>query len=140
MAARFQADGIAFQYPENWQFEQEVQESGWTVTVQSPDTAFLTVTFDAEKSDIGQMADSALATLVEEYPGLEAESVVESIADQPAIGHDVQFFSFDLTNTAAIRAFQTEGGAVLIMWQFNDLEQERSELVLKAICKSIVEV
>jgi hypothetical protein len=139
MAAEFHEDGISFRYPENWELEREGYESGWTVSVQSRDTAFLTVTFDADAPDIGRMADSALESLRSEYPDLEAEPKVESIAGQPAVGHDVRFFSFDLTNTAGIRAFRGEAGTVLLLWQFNDLEQVRSEPVLKAICASIRE-
>jgi hypothetical protein len=139
MAAHFHESGIAFRYPENWTLEREDHESGWTVSVQSPDTAFLIVTFDADAPDIATMADSALESLRAEYPGLEAEPQVESIAGQPAVGHDVHFFSFDLTNTAGIRSFRAEDGTVLVLWQFNDLEQDRSEPVLKAIRASIVE-
>ena len=139
MAARFHDDGITFQYPENWVLEREDHEAGWTVSVQSPDTAFFIITFDAEAPDIASMADSALETLKVEYPGLEAEPKVESIAGQPAVGHDVRFFSFDLTNTAGIRSFRSETGTVLVLWQFTDLEQEQSEPVLKAICASIQE-
>src|SRR5947209_3624619 len=139
MAAFFRQDGIAFRYPEDWTLEREDHEAGWTVSVQSPETAFLIVTFDAEAPDIAGMADSGLDTLRAEYPGLEAEPKVESIAGQPAVGYDVRFFSFDLTNTAGIRSFRSESGTVLVLWQFNDLEEERSEPVLTAIRASIQE-
>jgi hypothetical protein len=139
MVAHFHEDGISFRYPENWTLEREDHESGWTVSVQSPETAFFIVTFDAEAPDVAEMSDSALETLKAEYPGLEAEPKVESIAGQPAVGHDIRFFSFDLTNTAGIRSFRAEDGSVLVLWQFNDLEQEQSEPVLKAICASIQE-
>ena len=139
MPAEFRENGIAFRYPENWALEREEHESGWTVTVQSRDTAFLTVTFDTDAPDIAALADSALDALRAEYPGLEAEPKLESIAGQPAVGHDVRFFSFDLTNTAVIRSFRAEEGAVLVLWQVTDLEQEKNEPVLKAISKSITE-
>jgi hypothetical protein len=139
MPAEFHENGIAFRYPENWALEREEHESGWTVSVQSPDTAFITVTFDGESPDITAMADSALDALRGEYPALETEPKLESIAGQPAVGHDVRFFSFDLTNTAAIRSFRAEEGTVLVLWQFADLEQEKNEPVLKAIAKSIKE-
>jgi hypothetical protein len=139
MAAHFHENGISFRYPENWALEREEHESGWAVTVQSPATAFLTMTFDENAPDIAQLADTALATLREEYPELEAEPQVESLAGQPAIGHDVRFFSFDLTNTAWIRSFQTEKGSVLVLCQFNDLEEDSNGPVLQAICASIKE-
>jgi hypothetical protein len=139
MPAHFHENGISFHYPDNWVLEREEHESGWTVALQSPDTAFLTVTFDADAPDIAQLADSALEALREEYPGLEAEPRVETLAGQPTVGYDVRFFSFDLTNTARIRSFRGEEGSVLVLCQFNDLEEETSEPVLRAICASIEE-
>ena len=139
MPADFHENGISFRYPENWRLEREEHESGWTVTVQSPDTAFLTLTFDADAPDIARLADSALEALREEYPDLEAEPQVETIAGQPAVGHDVRFFSFDLTNTARIRSFRSEEGSVLVLSQFNDLEEDTNEPVLRAISASIQE-
>jgi hypothetical protein len=139
MPERFHENGIAFRYPENWALEREEHESGWNISLQSPDTAFLTMTFDADAPDVAQLADSALAALREEYPELESEPKVETIAGQPAVGHDIRFFSFDLTNTARIRSFRTEEGAVLVLCQFNDLEEDTNEPVLRAICASIEE-
>jgi hypothetical protein len=139
VASRFYQDGIAFQYPDNWPLEQEQYGAGWSASVQSPETAFLTVRFDADAPDAAAMADAALQVLQAEYPELETEPRVESIAGQPAVGHDFTFFSFDLTNSGGIRAFRAENGTVLILWQLNDLELDRHEPVLRAIRKSIEE-
>ena len=43
MTKLFQEDGISFRYPANWVLEREEGDGGWTVSVQSPDTAFLVV-------------------------------------------------------------------------------------------------
>jgi hypothetical protein len=139
MPANFHENGISFRYPENWILDREEHESGWIVTLQSPATAFVAVTFDRDAPDIAELSDSALATLREEYPGLEAELRVESLAGQPAIGHDVSFFALDLTNTAWIRAFRSEEGSVLVLCQFNDFEEDTNGQVLRAICASIEE-
>src|SRR5436190_15596598 len=96
------------------------------------------MTFDEVAQDIAQLADSALEALREEYPGLEAEPRVETLAGQPAVGHDVRFFSFDLTNTAWVRGISCEGGSILVLCQINDLELDRNGPVLKAICASLV--
>ena len=52
MPTQFHENGIAFRYPENWTIEREEHPSGWAVTIQSPDTAFLTVTFHGDAPDI----------------------------------------------------------------------------------------
>ena len=83
------------------------------------------------------MAQTALEALRGEYADLEADDCVESVAGLPAVGHDVRFFSLDLTNTCWIRSFYSGRGTVLAMWQINDLELEQHEPVLRAICASI---
>jgi hypothetical protein len=137
MVAQFEDGGIRFKYPENWKLEREDNEDGWTVTVQSPDTAFLLLTLREDMPTTDQLSESALAALREEYPDLEADERIDSLAGQPAIGHDIQFFSFDLTNTCWTRSFYSARGTILLMCQLNDLEQEKNGPVLRAICASL---
>lgn len=133
----FQADGIRFQYPDNWRLTREEAETGWTVTVESPATAFFLLTFDSAMPDVDHVATTVLDALRSEYPDLEADDAVETLAGQPALGHDIRFFSLDLTNTCRTRSFYTDTGTILLMWQANDLELEEVEPVLQAMCKSL---
>lgn len=137
MPALFQAEGIRFQYPESWQLSRDESETGWTVTVQSPDTAFFLLTLDAEMPETGMMAQTALEALRAEYPDLEADEIIESLGGQPALGHNIRFFSLDLTNTCCTRSFYGATGTILLMWQANDLEWAAVEPVFRAICSSL---
>jgi hypothetical protein len=137
MLAEFDDGGIRFKYPANWQLEREDNEAGWTVSLQSPDTAFLTISLREDLPSVDQLAETALAALREEYPDLEAEDCLDSLAGQPAVGHDLRFFSFDLTNTCWTRSFYTSRGTVLVLCQVNDLELDTNEPVLRAICASL---
>jgi hypothetical protein len=137
MVVRFDKDGIQFRYPEYWRLEREDNEEGWTVSLQSPDTAFLMICYRDDRPDPDDVAATALSALKEEYEELEADDCVDSIAGQPAVGHDIRFFSFDLTNTCWTRSFLSSNGTVLVMCQVNDLELEKHEPVLRAICKSL---
>jgi hypothetical protein len=137
MVAQFEESGIRFKYPENWQLEREESENGWTVSVQSPDTAFLLLCLREDMPQTGEVAETALSALREDYPELEADDCVDTLGGQPAIGHDVRFFSLDLTNTCWIRSFYSSQGTVLLMCQFNDLEIEKNEPVLRAMCASL---
>src|SRR5262249_34084981 len=125
------------QYPENWKLEREDNEEGWTVLVQSPDTAFLMVCLREDMPAAEELSETALEALREDYPQLEAEERVDSLAGQMAVGHNVRFFSLDLTNTCWTRSLYTAQGTVLVMCQTNDLELEKSEPVLRAICASL---
>jgi hypothetical protein len=133
----FQANGIRFQYPDSWQLTREDAETGWTVSVESPETAFFMLTFDDQMPEVGLVAQTVLDALRADYPDLEAEDAVESIAGQPALGHDIRFFSLDLTNTCRTRSFYSDAGTILVMWQTNDLELDDVEPVFRAICASL---
>jgi hypothetical protein len=137
MAAEFHAEGIHFRYPENWNLTREDNEDGWTVSVQSPDTAFFMVSLRSDMPPPEEVAETALEALREEYPELEAEDCLDSVCGQPALGHDIRFFSLDLTNTAWTRSFYSSYGTVLVLCQVNDLELETNEPVLRAICASV---
>jgi hypothetical protein len=137
MPATFRKDGIRFQYPENWHLEREDADDGWTVSVQSPDTGFFMLTFDTNMPDTDHVCRTVLETLRADYPGLEADDAMESLAGQPAVGHDIRFFSLDLTNTCCTRSFYTDHGTVLLMWQVNDLELDQFVPIVRAIQASL---
>jgi hypothetical protein len=137
MSATFTEDGICFAYPENWELTREDNPSGWTVTLQSPATAFLLVTFDRDMPETELMTETALEAMKGEYDGLEFEPITESIAGQPATGHDMRFFSLDLTNTCGTRSFYAETGTVLLFWQSTDLDLDVVDPVFKALRASI---
>lgn len=137
MTKLFRADGISFRYPANWTLEREDADGGWTVSVQSPATAFVVLSCDRSSPGAAAVAETALEALQEEYPGLEAESQVETLAGHPALGHDIHFISLDLTNTCWTRSLDAPAGTVLIMYQVNDLELDVYGPVLKAIGASL---
>lgn len=137
MSARFSESGVAFQYPENWSLEREEIDGGWTVVVQSPDTAFFLLCRRDDCPPAEELSDQSLADLSESYPNLESEPASSRIANRTAHGHDARFFLFDLTNTASIRSFRTPSATLLVMWQASDLESERNGQVLQAIAASL---
>jgi hypothetical protein len=137
MSPQYQTDGISFRYPANWRLDREESEDGWTVLLQSPGTAFLMLTCEGSGAGAEEVAAAALAALQAEYPALEAQPQVDTLAGQMAIGHDIQFFTLDLTNTCWTRSISSDAGTVLILCQCNDLELDEYEPVLRAICTSL---
>src|SRR5437016_6143722 len=130
MAALFEEDGIQLLYPENWELQREDSENGWTISLQSPATAFFVLSFDAEMPEMEAMAQTALDALKGEYADLEADDCVESVAGLPAVGHDVRFFSLGLTNTLRLRSLPTGRGTALAWPAIDapDLVQDRPAL------------
>jgi hypothetical protein len=137
VAKVFRQGELSFRYPDNWRLEKEPAESGWSITLYSPDTAFLSVTLDEEAPAMEHMAETALAVLREEYPDLDADETTATIAGQPAVGHDIAFFSLDLTNTCWTRSFHTSQGTVLLLFQLSDIDLERYEPLFRAVCASL---
>jgi hypothetical protein len=128
---------VSFRYPENWTLEREEGENGWTVSLQSPATAFAVLRLDEDMPDTQQVAETALEALRSEYPNLEAEAQVDTLAGQMAVGHDIHFFSFDFTNTCWTRSIYTDRGTLLVMWQVTDLDLEAYEPALQRLCASL---
>ena len=55
----FREGSLSFRYPDNWQLEREDNDHGWTVSVYSPSTAFLTLSLDTDYPDTERVADAA---------------------------------------------------------------------------------
>ena len=132
---QFDEEGFRFRYPKDWKIEREESDTRWTVTVQSPDTAFLMLTVDAEMPEVRDVVSTTLKALKDDYPDLEADKTEEDLAGQPAVGHEIRFSSFDFLNTCWTRSFYSTRGTVLLMCQTNDLE--KNEPILRAMCASL---
>jgi hypothetical protein len=137
MTQHYQADGVSFDYPDEWRLDREESADSWTVQLQSPGTAFLTLTCDWSGATTEEIAAAALDALKTEYPTLEVQSKVDSLAGQMAVGHDIQFFALDLTNTCWTRSIYSAEGVMLLLCQCNDLELEQYEPALRAVCASL---
>jgi hypothetical protein len=137
MTSEFRQDGVAFCYPANWTLEREEAADGWTVTIQSPGTAFAVVRLDSSLPTTEEVAQTALDALRADYAELEAEPCVDMLAGEMAIGHDINFFSLDLSNTCWTRSIYAGGGTLLVLCQVSDLDQADYEPVLRAICQSL---
>jgi hypothetical protein len=137
MSQVYSRSGIRFEYPANWKLETENSDDGWTASVYSPATAFLMVSYHPDEDDPAHLADGALKIMKESYPDLESESVVETLAGMPSIGHTVGFFALDLTNTCWIRSFAVDSACVLLLCQCTDEELPGNGAILSAIRSSV---
>ena len=137
MVKAFDKDGVSFSYPDNWTLELDEGDGGWTASLHSKETAFLLVTLDRSLPEPRDMVQTAMDALRSEYPTLEADAAVDLLAGEMAVGHDIQFFSLDLSNTCWTRSLYCGAGTLLVYWQANDLELLATESVLRAVCASL---
>jgi hypothetical protein len=133
----FDRDGISFHYPGNWRVEAEEGEGGWTVTLNSPETAFAIISLRPDARDPADLADQTFEAIKAEYKELDAENAIQTIAGQVAIGHDLDFMTVDTAIICRTRCLETPAGPLLIMCQTSDYDREQNDPVLRAIVASV---
>lgn len=143
MPRTFHGHGIVLAYPDNWEAEESETDDGWSLLLQSPGSAFVQLIgqtrgkgTDAMAACAAALADSVEA-LREDYPELETEPALETLAGEQALGEDIRFISFDLTATCWLRAAPLGGQTLLVLCQAADLELEQAEPTMRAIRSSI---
>jgi hypothetical protein len=135
----FSRSGVTFRYPANWEVDtEEAADGGWTVTLQSKETAFLLVSLRPDADDPAQVADESLEALRTEYKELDAEDTVETFAGQAAVGHNIDFLTMDTPIVCWTRCLQTPEGPLLVMCQTSEFDRATNEPALRAICASFV--
>jgi hypothetical protein len=141
MINTFERDGVRFQYPANWTVEaadgEDAGEGGWTITVQSPATAFAMVSLRPDADTPADLADQTLDALKGEYKELDAEDVVETMAGRVAIGHDIDFLTLDTPITCWTRCVETPAGRLHVLCQTSEYDRAVHEPVLRAVCTSL---
>ena len=137
----FERDGISFRYPASWRAEVEPSgDGGWTVTVQSPETAFAMVSLQPEANDPADLSDQTLAAIRAEYKEFDVEHATETVAGRAAIGFDADFLTVDTATNCRVRCLDTFAGPLLVMCQVSEYDRDRHDPVLRAIVASIRDV
>jgi hypothetical protein len=140
MTETYEDKGIRFEYPPDWELEVTDDGPVTTVSIQAPGgLAFALVAVDASRPAPAQVADEALAAMRDEYPGLESVPTQEIIGGHRAVGHDIEFISLDMPNTCAIRCFRSRRRTVLVFGQWSDLDDERPEIQIDTVRRSLAE-
>lgn len=137
MSRTFERAGVRFEYPAGWQVEADDTDSGWAVTLVSPETAFVLVSLRADADTPGRVADETLAALRADYPGLDAEPAVETLAGRPAVGYDVEFLTLDTAAEARVRCLDTPAGPLLVLAQATAHDRTRVAPAVRAVFASL---
>jgi hypothetical protein len=134
----YQDHGVRFDYPPEWTVEVTGDGSLTNINLEHPaGIAFLIVTTDVSCPDPGEVADTVLETLREEYSELEDDPFEEVVNDRLVSGYDVQFFTLDLSNTARIRCFRTLNRTILIYGQWADLVEAEVSDLAESVIRSV---
>jgi hypothetical protein len=139
MPLRYDKMGIDFQYPDNWNLDEDEAAKGHeSVAVYSPGGAFWSVAIHPRTTDPEELAKTALAAMQEEYPGLESEPTSDRLCALEVTGYEMSFYYLDLISTATVRILQTSRASYTIFYQAEDRDFDRLLPVFRAITASLV--
>jgi len=139
MPVHFNRLGVSFQYPDNWTLDDSDAVLGRkSVTVYSPGGGFWTLALYSGSDSPDKLASALVDSMREEYQGLEAEPVEETVANQRLKGFDLAFYCLDLTNTARIRGFRFAHTTYIVFCQAEDREFEQIGRVFQAMTFSML--
>ena len=138
--ASYDQHGVRFEYPSGWEIEVSEDEAVTTVSLQSPGRpAFVLVTLDESMPEPEVVVGEVLDAMREEYPDLDDSPIREKIRGHETIGHDLDFFSLDMTSACVIRCFRTNLRTVLLFGQWSDYEDEPARAALSGLQRSLEE-
>ncbi len=134
----FERHGVRFNYPGTWRLEEERDgDDQWSVTLQSPGTGFISLAVLPLSSNRFELLRQVLSVFEADYPELDTYNVEDEIASLPAVGHDLNFFCLDFTNTAYVRAFNSAARSFVLVAQCTDSELDEFEPVYRSVLKSL---
>jgi hypothetical protein len=138
MPGMYDRFGIKFMYPDNWQIvEEEGDDWPKSVTVQSPEGAFLSLFLYEGSVALRDLAREALQAMQQEYEDLEYEEILQP-SDGSDYGFNIDFYYLDLVVTAQIRVALLPEKAVLWQSQAENRDFDKTELVFRAITTSLL--
>lgn len=135
MPEQFQGFGIKLLYPDSWNCEEEME--GQSVSIESPEGAFLCITRFANVEDQTSALGRALQTMQDEYDEVEREALTREFAEFQLSGMLLRFVYLDLIIASQLLAFSHAGHTYLIQIQAEDRDHDRLGPVFDAIVTSM---
>jgi hypothetical protein len=133
----FEGHGIRFEYPEDWILHEQSSAEEITLTVQSPDSSFWSVTLIMDRPDPRRVLDEILDTFREEYSEIDIYPSEVRLGDQPTESCELDFVCHDLIGSAFLRAVTAPNFTLLVLYQGADLELDDTQPLMEKINNSL---
>lgn len=139
---RFESPDLNFLYPANWTVIADADDADGEapdeVTLQSPNSAQLTIAIYQPFDDTEDLQRRAVDALKAEYEDLEIEEAKEEIRELTLSGVNLSFFYLDLLVISEIRVVERAEDKLLLMIQSESRELEENRDVFQAIIYSLL--
>ena len=137
MDAIYQAHGVRFRYPSDWELSEQQDEEQFSVTVSSPSTAFWTLSLFESCPEPADVVQTVLDAFHEEYDEMDDYPSSVRVGKRPTVGRDIDFVCVDRLNLAAVRAFQTRKFTAMVLFQLTEAERDDVGPILERITRSL---
>ncbi len=134
----FEGHGIRFEYPDDWILHEQSSPEEITLTVQSPDSSFWSLTLIMDRPDPKRVLDAILDTFREEYSEIDAYPSDVRLADQPTESCELDFVCHELIGSAFLRAVAAPDFTLLVLYQGADLELDNTQPLMEKISNSLL--
>lgn len=134
---QFDNFGVQFQYPENWELEEQADDQEAMISLQSPGTAFWSLTLYYERPEPDAVIDSAISAYSEEYEEHDIYPLEANLCQRETVGKEVEFVCLELVNKATVQSFLTDRFTAVLITQSTDYEGDEIRKTLEAISMSL---
>lgn len=134
---KFDSHGVRFSYPDDWTLTHEHQGSSLVVNLQTPGTAFWSLTLLPECPPVEEVLEAAIAAFEEEYDEVDVYRQETSLEELPTAACELDFVCLDLVSSAAIRSILLGDCTALVMYQAEDREFEDLQADFDAVMSSL---
>ena len=133
----FEGHGIRFEYPDDWILHEQSSPEEITLTVQSPDSSFWSLTLIMDRPDPRRVLDAILDTFREEYTEIDVYPSDVRLADQPTESCELDFVCHELIGSAFLRAVAAPNFTMVVLYQGADLELDVTQPLMEKINNSL---
>ncbi len=137
MHSVFERHGVRFEYPEDWILHEESSPGEVSITINSPETSFWSLTLLFERPDPYRVVETVLDALREEYSEIDVYSSEQQLGDSRTVARDIDFVCHELIGSAFLRATVTPGFTLLVLYQGADNELDETQSLLERVSKSL---
>jgi len=140
MYGTYEAHGIRFQFPKNWEINEQRSNNQLSITVSSPDSPdklFWMLSLFYEIPSENELIETALEAFREEYDEIDIYPVEATVCDRESVARDLEFVCLELINSVSLRAFRTNRFSALILFQGTDHELKTTKEQLEKISLSL---
>ncbi|GIX04385.1 MAG: hypothetical protein KatS3mg114_0254 [Planctomycetaceae bacterium] len=123
----YRAYGLEFTYPDDWQVIQTQFEEGVNIHVQSPGTAFWSLMLLPSCPHVDEAVASVLTAMKEEYENIDIYPEQPPEGPYESAQCSLDFVSFDLVNSAVIRATALDEYTMIVLYQSESREFEQRQ-------------